>query len=197
MYLNPKLEKNCAKRAKNSISPPIFEQKFIFSGPQAIWKKLKQLLWKTQEKIQKLKQNENQVLFCSQKKCKIKTPAVTKYLICTHWRLFRQLSRSGGGCVSVGSIVLLEQCRQHPGHVPGASYPSRTGCCHHHRWSDRHRSPSKLLTGLPLFTFFTFSVLQSLEKKERPLVLLVNNFFRGGRFSEERTKVGTQPFNDM
>ena len=109
----------------------------------------------------------------------------------------RQRSRSGGGCVSVGSIVLLEQCRQHPGHVPGASYPSRTGCCHHHRWSDRHRSPSKLWTGVPLFTFFTFSVLQSLEKNERPLVLLVNNFFRGGRFSEERTKVDTQPFNEV
>ena len=169
---NPKFDKNCAKRATKSIFPPIFAWKNWFSQEtQAIWKKLKQLLWKTQEKIQKLKQNENQVLFCSQKKCKIKTPAVTKYLICTHWRLFRQLSRSGGGCVSVGSIVLLEQCRQHPGHVPGASYPSRTGCCHHHRWSDRHRSPSKLWTGVPLFTFFTFSVLQSLEKWkiERPL----------------------------
>ena len=38
-------------------------------------KKLKQSGKKTQEIIQKLKQNEHQVLSCSQKKCKIKTPA--------------------------------------------------------------------------------------------------------------------------
>ena len=72
---------------------------------------------------------------------------VIKYLVCTQWRLFRQRSRFGGGCVSVGSIVLLEQCRQHPGHVPGASYPSRTGCCHHHRWSDRHRHQASFWRG--------------------------------------------------
>ena len=73
---NPKFDKNCAKRAKKkSIFPPIFAWKNWFSQEtQAIWKKLKQLLGKTQENIQKLKQNEHQVLSCSQKKCKIKTP---------------------------------------------------------------------------------------------------------------------------
>ena len=42
-------------------------------------KKLKQLLWETQEKIETLKQNEHQVLSCSQKKCKIKTLALTVF----------------------------------------------------------------------------------------------------------------------
>ena len=74
---NPKVDKNCAKRAKKSIFPPIFAWNNCFSlETQAIWKKLKQLLGKTQENIQKLKQNEHQVLSCTQKKCKINTPAL-------------------------------------------------------------------------------------------------------------------------
>ena len=53
---NPKVDKNCAKRAKKSIFPPIFAWNNCFSlETQAIWKKLKQLLGKTQENIQKLK----------------------------------------------------------------------------------------------------------------------------------------------
>ena len=63
---NPKFDKNCAKRAKKSIFPPIFAWKKLFSQETlAIWKKLKQLLGKTQENIQKLKQNEHQVLSCT------------------------------------------------------------------------------------------------------------------------------------
>ena len=79
---NPKVDKNCAKRAKKSIFPPIFAWNNCFSlETQAIWKKLKQLLGKTQENIQKLKQNEHQVLSCSQKKCKIKTPGISSELL--------------------------------------------------------------------------------------------------------------------
>ena len=74
---NPKFDKNCSKCAKKSIFPPIFAWNNWFSQEtQAIWKKLKQLLGKTQENIQKLKQNEHQVLSCSQKKCKIKPPGI-------------------------------------------------------------------------------------------------------------------------
>ena len=74
------LTQNWAKQAKNSISPPIFaKKKMIFSGNSShLEKKLKQILQETQEKIQKLKQNEHQVLSCSQKKCKIKNPAKSK-----------------------------------------------------------------------------------------------------------------------
>ena len=92
---NPKFDKNCAKRAqKKSIFPPIFAWNNWFSQEtQAIWKKLKQLLGKTQENIQKLKQNEHQVLSCSQKKCKIKTPVIVVttiigriFVVLVNWR---------------------------------------------------------------------------------------------------------------
>ena len=70
---------------KKSIFPPIFAWNNWFSQEtQAIWKKLKQLLGKTQENIQKLKQNEHQVLSCSQKKCKIKTPGAGIFY-CQKW----------------------------------------------------------------------------------------------------------------
>ena len=69
------MTKTAQSAQKKSIFPPIFAWNNWFSQEtQAIWKKLKQLLGKTQENIQKLKQNEHQVLSCSQKKCKIKTP---------------------------------------------------------------------------------------------------------------------------
>ena len=75
--LTQSLTKTARSAQKKSIFPPIFAWKNWFSQEtQAIWKKLKQLLGKTQENIQKLKQNEHQVLSCSQKKCKIKTPAL-------------------------------------------------------------------------------------------------------------------------
>ena len=73
--LTQSLTKTARSAQKKSIFPPIFAWNNWFSQEtQAIWKKLKQLLGKTQENIQKLKQNEHQVLSCSQKKCKIKTP---------------------------------------------------------------------------------------------------------------------------
>ena len=76
----PKFDKKKLREAcKKSISN-ISMKWLIFSGTQATWKKLKQLLGKTQENIQKLKQNEHQVLSCTQKKCKINTPALHYYL---------------------------------------------------------------------------------------------------------------------
>ena len=73
---NPQLGENWTKCAKNSISPQLFAKIDILRKVKQFGKKLKQLLRETQEKIQKLKQNEHQVLSCSQKKCKIKTPAL-------------------------------------------------------------------------------------------------------------------------
>ena len=59
---------------KIAFSFQYLHKKLIFSGNSSNLEKLKQLLGKTQENIQKLKQNEHQVLSCSQKKCKIKPP---------------------------------------------------------------------------------------------------------------------------
>ena len=57
---------------------------------------------KTQENIQKLKQNEHQVLSCSQKKCKIKTPGlievVVGLLLSTSW-IYRNPFHTG--CLSL------------------------------------------------------------------------------------------------
>ena len=81
--LTQSLTKNARSAQKKSIFLTIFAWKNWFSQEtQAIWKKLKQLLGKTQENIQKLKQNEHQVLSCSQKKCKIKTPGLALVVIC-------------------------------------------------------------------------------------------------------------------
>ena len=66
---NPKFDKNCAKRAKKRA----FSLQYLHEIIDFL-RKLKQLLGKTQENIEKLKQNEHQVLSCTQKKCKIKNP---------------------------------------------------------------------------------------------------------------------------
>ena len=76
------LNQSWGKREKNRRFLPIFAPKMDFLRKlKQSGKKLKQLLGKTQENIQKLKQNEHQVLCCSQKKCKIKTP-VSRYVVC-------------------------------------------------------------------------------------------------------------------
>ena len=64
--------KRAHEKYENSISPPIFAQKKkIFSGNSSNEEKTQATFGKkTQDDIQKLKQNEHQVLSCSQKKCK-------------------------------------------------------------------------------------------------------------------------------
>ena len=64
-------------RKKENHFPPIFAQKNDFLKKlKRSGKNSRNFQEKTQENIQKLKQNEHQVLSCTQKKCKINTPDI-------------------------------------------------------------------------------------------------------------------------
>ena len=102
------LTRSWSKRETIVFPSNICTKNYFLKKHKQSWKNSRNFQEKTQENIQKLKQNEHQVLSCTQKKCKINTPAIPTYLCSPKAQLFFWTTTDAGSDqISSNQMIIL------------------------------------------------------------------------------------------